>query len=276
MDKALALEKLQQLKGQDLRRLASELGITVWKDGKLNKGWAGHTVERYLGLPLNSSQSPNFGSWELKVVPLVLKNGELVLKETMAITMLDPREVCAKPFEDSHLFSKLRILVAVARIRENNEESTSTCHLVHAFDLEETALYDAVAEDYRQIQRVIEKEGPDGLSGSIGRYVQPRKKGPGHGSTSRAFYARKEFVEYIIGMRESPRAAGAPPLSPRDCPLHAGHANADRRAPLDPAVAELPANQSGEGRHKCPYCAYEAGYRQALDDARNSLSVLAP
>ena len=45
---------------------------------------------------------------------------------------------------------------------------------------------------------------------------------------------------------------------------------------IDPAMAELSANQSGEGRHKCPYCAYEAGYRQALDDARNSLSVLAP
>jgi len=37
---------------------------------KKNKGWAGHVLERYLGLPINSAQSPNFGSWELKIVPL--------------------------------------------------------------------------------------------------------------------------------------------------------------------------------------------------------------
>ena len=28
---------------------------------------------------------------------------------------------------------------------------------------------------------------------------------------------------------------------------------------LDNVMAELPENQSGSGRHKCPYCAYERG-----------------
>lgn len=31
-------------------------------EGRKNKGWAGHTLERYLGLPLNSLRALNFGS----------------------------------------------------------------------------------------------------------------------------------------------------------------------------------------------------------------------
>ncbi len=91
MERKDALIKLRGLEGQDLRRLADLYEVTVWEEGKLNKGWAGHVIERYLGLPINSAQSPNFGSWELKIVPLKrLRTGEIVVKETMAITMIDP------------------------------------------------------------------------------------------------------------------------------------------------------------------------------------------
>jgi DNA mismatch repair protein MutH len=105
LEKSEALKKLNALIGTDLRPLADDLKITIWKNEKINKGWAGHTVERYLGLPINSAQSPNFGSWELKVIPLVQgpKSG-LRVKETMAITMIDGEEVKAKPFENSHLY----------------------------------------------------------------------------------------------------------------------------------------------------------------------------
>ncbi len=265
VDKGVALEKLQALVGRDLRQIADEHRVTVWDNGKMNKGWAGHAVERYLGLPLNSSQNPNLGSWELKVAPLALSaNGAFVVKETMAITMLDPQEVLAKPFAQSHLFTKLRKIIAVARTREDAAESRSVCKSVHAFDLEETALYDQVAEDYETIRRVIETQGFDALTGSIGALVQPRTKGAGHGSKSRAFYARKEFVEYIAGLKDSPRSASR--FAASDCPMHAGHENAAARRPMDDRMARLARNQSGAGRHKCPYCAYEQGYQQALDD----------
>ena len=86
MERAEAVTMLKKLEGQDLRVLADKFSITVWKKdaaGNLtkNKGWAGHTIERYLGLPLNSSQSPNFGSWELKIVPLKRRiTGEILSK----------------------------------------------------------------------------------------------------------------------------------------------------------------------------------------------------
>lgn len=69
MEREVALKRLNTLVGVDLRPMADRYDITVWRDGRKNKGWAGHTIERFLGLPLNSAQSPNFGSWELKVYP---------------------------------------------------------------------------------------------------------------------------------------------------------------------------------------------------------------
>ena len=107
MERVEAIKRLTMLVGQYLRQLADNYQITVWsQNGKKNKGWAGHTIERYLGLALNSSRSPNFGSWELKLISLVAKRtGELRVKETMAITMIDLVEVENKEFEESHLFT---------------------------------------------------------------------------------------------------------------------------------------------------------------------------
>ena len=201
MEKSEAIRKLNVLVGTDLRPLANKLEITVWKAGKINKGWAGHTIERYLGLPLNSAQAPNFGSWELKVIPLVQgpKSG-LRVKETMAITMIDDVNVKAKPFEESHLYAKLRKIVVVARIFESQKETSSVVYSIGTFDLDDRRIYEAVRADYEFVRTVIRTKGFDELSGRMGKLVQPRTKGPGHGSTSRAFYARTQFVAQIIGL----------------------------------------------------------------------------
>lgn len=201
MEKSEAIKKLKALVGTDLRPLADKLKVTVWKDEKINKGWAGHTVERYLGLPINSAQSPNFGSWELKVIPLIQgpKSG-LRVKETMAITMIDPEEVKLKPFDESHLFAKLRKIVIVARIFESQKETSSIVYSVETFDLDDPETYNGVRDDYEFVRKVIKTKGFEALSGVMGKLVQPRTKGPGHGSVSRAFYARIPFVSRIVGL----------------------------------------------------------------------------
>lgn len=201
MEKSEALKKLNALIGTDLRPLADDLKITIWKNEKINKGWAGHTVERYLGLPINSAQSPNFGSWELKVIPLVQgpKSG-LRVKETMAITMIDGEEVKAKPFENSHLYSKLKKIVIVARIFESKAETSSVVYSVGTFDLDDPETLSKVKADYDEVRNVISEQGFDALTGRMGELIQPRTKGPGHGSTSRAFYARTHFVSRIVGL----------------------------------------------------------------------------
>lgn len=199
MERAAAIEKIKQLVGVDLRPLADQLQVTVWKGDKKNKGWVGHIIERYLGLPINSSQSPNFGSWELKVIPLIpRKSGDLRVKETMAITMIDPYNVARTPFEESHLLAKMRKAVIVARVFESVQETRSLLHSVTDFELGDTEIYKQVKADYDLVQSTIINQGFQALTGKMGVLVQPRTKGAGHGSTSRAFYARTGFVTQII------------------------------------------------------------------------------
>ena len=62
LDREEAMRRINLLAGKDLRLLADEYGIPVWKNGHENKGWAGLVIERYLGLPQNSRQAPDFGT----------------------------------------------------------------------------------------------------------------------------------------------------------------------------------------------------------------------
>ena len=151
MDRSEALALLGTLIGSDLVDLGNKYGVTIWKGARINKGWAGHTIERHLGLPPNSLRSPDFGSWELKVVPVrAMPDGTFKVKE--------------------------------------------------AFDLGDEELYEQIRAGYDLIRDVIRTKGFKHLSGSMGVMEQPRTKGQGHGSTSRAFYARTALVTRILGM----------------------------------------------------------------------------
>lgn len=202
MERDEALTRLRKLVGQDLHALAVKYNVTVATPaGKVNKGWAGHVLERYLGIPLNSSQSPNFGSWELKTIPLKrTSRGALAFKETMAITMIDPYHVARTPFEESHLLSKIKKAVCVARVVGQSYSEPTFIHSVNTLDLWGHHLFDAVKSDYEAVRTCLNdpKRGFSCLSGSMGVYVQPRTKGAGHGSVSRAFYARPKFLAEFV------------------------------------------------------------------------------
>ncbi len=199
MERREAIRRIKQIIGQDLRHLAAQYEITVFRDGKKNKGWAGHVIERYLGLQLNSSRNPNFGSWELKGISLKkLITGKLTIKETMAITMINPDNVRNTQFNNSHLKAKLQRILMVARIWENKEETRSLLFGVYEFDLSDPEILRQVKQDYNSVKNTIINRGFEYLTGKMGVYIQPRTKGPGHGSTSRAFYARTGFLKKII------------------------------------------------------------------------------
>ena len=190
---------MRELINQDLRYYADLYSVTVFKSGKKNKGWAGHVLEHHLGLPINSAQSPNFGSWELKTISLKrLKNGKITIKETMAITMIDEYNIKKTDFEQSHLLAKLQKIVMPARIWVNQEETESILYGVYEFDLNDIEIYNQIKADYNLVRRTIVEKGFSALTGSMGVYIQPRTKGPGHGSISRAFYARTSFLKKII------------------------------------------------------------------------------
>jgi DNA mismatch repair protein MutH len=203
LDRKEAIRRINQIAGKDLRAMADEYKIPVWKNGRENKGWAGLVIERYLGLPQNSRQAPDFGDWELKVVPLRKDSaGNLRVKESMAVTMIEPVEVLANKFEDSHLYDKLRSMVVVSRMYESKEELHSILHAAAEFDLDNRQVYEQVAADYDIIRKQIRERGIDSVTGDLGKLVQARTKGPGHGSTSRAFYARPIFVAHILNLQK--------------------------------------------------------------------------
>jgi DNA mismatch repair protein MutH len=214
LDRREALRRINLLAGKDLRPMADEYRIPVWKNGHENKGWAGLVIEHYLGLPQNSRQAPDFGTWELKVVPLRRDtNGNLRVKESMAITMLEPTEVLASRFEDSHLYDKLRSMVVVSRIYESPQELRSILHAAAEFDLDNPKIRDQVATDYETIRAQIRTRGIDSVTGDLGKLVQARTKGRGHGSTTRAFYARPIFVAHILNLQ---KLASMPIVLPDD------------------------------------------------------------
>jgi DNA mismatch repair protein MutH len=190
MERQEAIQRITELVGKDLRQLADLYSVTVIKAGKKNKGWAGHVIERHLGLPINSSQSPNFGSWELKTISLkYLQSKKLVIKETMAITMIDAYNIERTSFENSHLLSKLTKMVIAAIIWENQKETSSLLYAVKTFDLDNPHILKQVKDDYDIVRKTIIEQGFSALTGKMGIYIQPRTKGAGHGSTTRAFYA---------------------------------------------------------------------------------------
>ncbi len=196
-----AVEKIRALVGTDLRPLADRLGVTVWKDGRVNKGWAGQTIERYLGLPLNNWREADFRTWDLKLVALKRRpDGTLQVKETMALTMINSADLQAREFEDSHLLNKMRRLVVIGRVWESTKEESSRLVAVTQFDLSDPKIYAQVKADYDYIRRTAKEKGFSSLNGRMGVLLQPRTKGAGNGSTTRAFYARTAFVAYMLGL----------------------------------------------------------------------------
>jgi DNA mismatch repair protein MutH len=129
-------------------------------------------------------------------------NGNLRVKESMAITMLEPTEVLASRFEDSHLYDKLRSMVVVSRIYEGPQELHSILHAAAEFDLDKPKIRKQVADDYEAIRTQIRTGGIDSVTGDLGTLVQARTKGRGHGSTTKAFYARPIFVAHILNLHK--------------------------------------------------------------------------
>lgn len=205
LNREKAIMKLKKLIDKDLRPLACKFGVTVFTDEKnykgRNKGWAGQVLERCIGLGVSNVQAPNGGYWELKMVSLKkLKNGKITPKETMQVTMINPEQVKNTPFENSHLLAKLRETIICARLYNDINETKSILFSVGKFDLSDKELYEQIKNDYDLVRDVLKTKGFGALTGAMGVYIQPRTKGPGHGSISRAFYARPIFIKKILGI----------------------------------------------------------------------------
>ncbi len=197
--RANAIKNLKKYIGKDLRKLALQYKITTYETGKQNKGWKGLILERLAGLQTNVSKAPNGLSYELKSVAFRYVKNELVPKETMAITMINPEELKKHEFFESHCWAKLKSMIFCAVMWNGKNSQEAKIIKVVSLDFVETdELIKEIKADYDFIRNKLIKKGFSSLTGRDGKWIQARTKGAGHGSTSRAFYARKELVKKIF------------------------------------------------------------------------------
>jgi len=197
--RATAIKNLKQYIGQDLRKLALRHGVTTYETGKQNKGWKGLVLERLAGLKPNISKAPNGLTYELKSVAFRKVNGILVPKETMAITMINPKELVEHEFFQSHLWAKLKTIVFCAVMWDGiNAQNGKLLKVVSLDFAEDDELIKEIKADYDFIRNKLITQGFEALTGADGKWIQARTKGAGHGSTSRAFYARTGLVKKIF------------------------------------------------------------------------------
>ena len=89
-------------------------------------------------------------------------------------------------------------MVVVSSLFVNKQETSRVLLDVKEFDLTNKELLKDIENDYNLVKETIKTKGFEFLTGKMGKYIQPRTKGAGHGSTSRAFYARKNLIEIIV------------------------------------------------------------------------------
>jgi DNA mismatch repair protein MutH len=201
----------ERVKDRDVADLARELGITVVKDGRINKGWVGQTLDRISKTKFISAPVPDGADFELKSVHVVARHGEWLPKETVAITMFNPEVILRGAFEESPLWHKLARLILVGHSYTDARRQAARIQFISPVDVSDPELRRQIEEYWNLIRQHV-------LSGTISSYsskgtsagfVQLRTKGSGKTRTvcpitgvsfnSRAFYATKAFVKYVRG-----------------------------------------------------------------------------
>ncbi|MDI9857971.1 MutH/Sau3AI family endonuclease [Flectobacillus roseus] len=197
----VAINNLRRFIGTDLSEIAPDYGISPFSNGKQNKGWKGLTLERLAGLSNSNKQAPNGLGFELKSTSFRLVNDVWKPKETCAITMINPMSLTGTSFFESHCWEKMKSLIFCAVSWNGSQNCSSVLLEVQSFDfLEDSTLLAEIKEDYDTIRNKCITSGFNSLTGKDGKWIQARTKGSGHGSTSRAFYARKQLIEEIINL----------------------------------------------------------------------------
>ncbi|MBS1515596.1 MAG: hypothetical protein JSS63_11210 [Bacteroidetes bacterium] len=113
--------------------------------------------------------------------------------------MINPVALAETSFYQSHCWEKLKSLIYCAVSWNGRHNEKSELLKVQSFDfVESNTLIPEIEADYEFIRNKLVRLGFDSLTGKDGKWIQARTKGPGHGSKSRAFYARKNLINEII------------------------------------------------------------------------------
>lgn len=161
-----------------------------------NKGLPGIFLEDLLGIP-HTSNCLDCSDGELKLFPVKkLKNGTLVPKETIAITMLSKNDLEIDEFNASRCCKKLSKTMFVPYYRNGDTIRYMNAKIIDRESSEFAELYSILESDYSLMRKNFIENGV--LESKTGTLLQNRTKGAGHGSTSRAFFLRTAFIKQYI------------------------------------------------------------------------------
>jgi len=168
-----------------------------------NKGLPGLLLEKYTGIP-SSSACLDCRDGEIKLYPLkrLKRNGkydnagDLVPKETVAITMMKPEQLLMTSWQDSRLKKKIAQVLFVAYLRDGDNITFQYMHHMSVINPLHYEYYKNFARDYHTIQEHYKTTGA--ISGKIGKYIQYRTKGAGGDAPkTRAFYFRPDVMNSL-------------------------------------------------------------------------------
>jgi hypothetical protein len=186
------MQSIEDVYSKLLPLIGKEYNIPITK----NKGDVGIKLEELLDIP-HTSNCLDCSDGELKTFPLKkLKNGKLVAKETIALTMLSLDELRKDEFKSSKCSKKLDKILYVPYFRNGPTIQFMSPKIIRCTEVDE--LYTIIESDYEEIRTNYIKNGI--LTSKTGTLLQTRTKGPGHGSTSRAFYLRTGFINKYISL----------------------------------------------------------------------------
>ena len=161
-----------------------------------NKGLPGIFLEELLGIP-HTSNCLDCSDGELKLFPVKkLKNGTLVPKETIAVTMLNTDELRTNDFNSSKCCKKMSRMLIIPYYRNEDTIQFMNPKIIDRGCAEFADVYSIIESDYNEIRNKYIENGI--LQSETGTLLQNRTKGPGNGSTSRAFYLRPAFMKQCI------------------------------------------------------------------------------
>src|SRR3989344_2897867 len=113
--------------------------------------------------------------------------------------MINPTELKAHEFFESHCWSKLKTIVFCAVMWYGKDAKKAELVKVTSLDFaEDDELIKEIKGDYDFIRNKLITKGFSSLTGRDGKWIQARTKGSGHGSISRAFYARIKLVKKLF------------------------------------------------------------------------------
>ena len=179
---------------QTIKEIATNLEKTVCRPilcpKSKHKGKVGHLLEDILGIP-RSSECLDCQDGEIKVFPLkALKNGQLVPKETVAITMLNEESLRNEEFTQSKCYTKMKCMLMIPYIRTGDSVTFLKPTLIKLTG----EILDKITEDYNVIRSDF--IAMNKLQSRTGKYLQNRTKGAGGSAPkTRAYYLRPAFMK---------------------------------------------------------------------------------